>query len=103
MDPTKEGNSMRKWIVFILVVLTLLALVGTAAAKEKFYGVVKQMPKEGYVGPWQIDNRTIYVVPDSKVDAKYAKPEVGGLVKVEGIKVDGKLYVYELEIVPAKK
>ena len=94
---------MRKWIVFILISITVLALVGTAAAKEEFYGVVKQMPKEGYVGQWQVDNRTIYLVPDSKVDAKYAKPEVGGLVKVEGIKVDGKLYVYELEAVPAKK
>jgi hypothetical protein len=94
---------MRKWMVFTLVCLTLLALVGTAAAKEKFYGVVKQMPKEGYVGQWQVDNRTVYVVPDSKVDVKFAKAEVGGLVKVEGIKVDGKLYVYEMEIVPAKK
>jgi hypothetical protein len=103
MDPTKEGNSMRKWIVLILVIVTLLALVRTAAAKEKFYGVVKQMPKEGYVGQWQVDNRTVYLVSDSKVDVKFAKPVVGGLVKVEGIKVDGKLYVYELEVVPAKK
>jgi hypothetical protein len=90
-------------MVLIVICLTLLAFVGTAAAKEKFYGVVKQMPKEGYVGQWQVDNQTIYVVPDSKVDVKFAKPEVGGLVKVEGIKVNGKLYVYEMEVVPAKK
>jgi len=43
------------------------------------------------------------VVPDSKVDDKFAKPVVGGQVKVEGLKVDGKLIVYELEAVPPKK
>jgi len=95
---------MRKLMVCFLVVgLGLLALTSTVVAKEKFYGVVKQMPKDGYVGQWQVDNRTVYVVPDSKVDDKFAKPVVGGLVKVEGIKVEGKLYVYELEVVPAKK
>lgn len=95
---------MRKLTVCLLVItIALLALAGAAAAKEKFYGVVKQMPKEGYVGQWQVDNRTIYVVPDSKVDVKFAKPVLGGMVKVEGIKVDGKLYVYELEVVPLKK
>ena len=95
---------MRKLMVFFLVVsLAFSALAGTAVAKEKFYGAVKQMPKDGYVGQWQVDNRTIYVVPDSKVDDKFTKPVVGGLVKVEGIKVEGKLYVCEIEAVPAKK
>jgi len=94
---------MQKKIVWILVCAALLSLVGPAVAKEKFYGVVKQMPKEGYVGQWQVDTRTVYVVPDSKVDDKFAKPAVGSQVKVEGIKVDGKLIVYEMEAVPAKK
>lgn len=94
---------MKKKLVCVLICLTFLFLVGTAAAKEKFYGVIKQMPNQGYVGQWQVDNRTIYVVPDSKVDEKFAKPTVGGQVKVEGIKVDGKLIVYEMEAVPAKK
>lgn len=94
---------MRQKLVCVIVCFAILAFVGTAAAKEKFYGVVKQMPKDGYVGQWQVDNRTIYVVPDSKVDIKFAKPEVGGQVKVEGIKINGKLYVYELEVVPAKR
>ena len=94
---------MQKKLVGILICLVLLSLVGNAAAKEKFYGVVKQMPQEGYVGQWQVDNRTIYVVPDSKVDDKFAKPAVGGQVKVEGVKVDGKLIVYEMEAVPPKK
>jgi hypothetical protein len=43
------------------------------------------------------------VVPDSKVDDKYAKPVVGGQVKVEGVKVEGKLIVYEMEAVPPPK
>ncbi|MFZ5453702.1 MAG: hypothetical protein ACOZF2_17745 [Thermodesulfobacteriota bacterium] len=95
---------MRKLMVWFLALsLALSALAGAAVAKEKFYGVVKQMPKQGYVGQWQVDNRTIYVVTDSKVDDRYAKPAVGGWVKVEGIKVDGKLYVYELEAAPTKK
>jgi hypothetical protein len=80
-----------------------LAWVGTGAAKEKFYGVVRQMAREGYLGPWQIDNHTVVVVPGSKVDVNFAKPAVGSPVKVEGIKVDGELYVYEMEIVPVKK
>jgi hypothetical protein len=42
-------------------------------------------------------------VPDSKVDDKYAKPVVGGQVKVEGVKVDGKLIVYEMEAGPPPK
>ena len=94
---------MQKKLVCVLFCLALLSLAGPAAAKEKFYGVIKQMPKEGYVGQWQVDNRTVYVVPDSKVDDKFATPAVGGQVKVEGIKVDGKLIVYEMEAVPAKK
>lgn len=95
---------MRKAMVCLLVVsLALGALAGTATAKEEFYGLVKQMPQQGYVGQWQVDNRIIYVVPDSKVDVKYAKPAVGGLVKVEGIKVENKFYVCEIEGVPAKK
>lgn len=40
------------------------------------------------------------MVPDSKVDDKYAKPAVRGQVKVEGVKVDGTLIVYEMEVVP---
>lgn len=41
-------------MVGIPVCLVLLSLLGPAAAKEKFYGVVKQMPQEGYVGQWQV-------------------------------------------------
>jgi hypothetical protein len=94
---------MPKKFVVILACLAFLSLAAAAVAKEKFYGVIKQMPQAGYVGQWQVDNRTIYLVADSKVDEKFAKPAVGTQVKVEGIKVDGKLIVYEMEVVPAKK
>ena len=90
-------------MVGILVCLVLLSLLGTAAAKENFYGVVKQMPQEGDVGRWQVENQAVYVVPESKGDDKYAKPVAGGQVKVEGVKVEGKLIVYEMEAVSPPK
>ena len=39
----------------------------------------------------------------SKEDDKYAKPVVGGQVKAEGVKVEGRLNVSEMEAVPPSK
>ena len=100
---------MRKIAFFFITALMVLALVGTATAKEKFYGNVEKMPEKGYVGPWVVDGKTIQMLDGSKVDMDHGRPEIGSFVKVKGLNYDGKFLVYELEVKkgnfnpPAKK
>ena len=88
---------MRKAAMIIAVGLVLTLLVGTAFAKEEFYGTVKKMPASGQLGEWVIGGKTVNVVKDTELEQEYAPLVVGAYVKVEGVEFEGKFVASEIE------
>jgi hypothetical protein len=88
---------MRKTTMLIAVGLVLALLVGTALAKQKFYGTVKSMPASGLLGEWVIDGKTVNVVKDTELDQEHGPFAVGSYVKVEGVEFEGKFIATEVE------
>ncbi|MDD2901968.1 MAG: DUF5666 domain-containing protein [Syntrophales bacterium] len=86
---------MRKAAIFILI--GILLSVGFAFAQQKFYGTVKSMPEQGYVGQWNIDGKTVNVTKDTKIKEKHGKLAVGAYVEIEGVTFEGKFIASELE------
>jgi hypothetical protein len=87
---------MRKVTAFILIGIFLLC-VGSAFAKQEFYGIVQTMPEQGYIGTWNIDGKTVYVTKDTKIKEKHGKLAVGAYVEVEGVNFEGKFIASEIE------
>jgi len=88
---------MRQAAMIIAVGLILALMVGTAYAKQEFYGTVEKMPAGGQVGQWVIDGKTVNVVKDTKLDQDHGPFAVGAFVKVEGIEFEGKFIATEIE------
>jgi hypothetical protein len=88
---------MRKVALITIIALVLAALAGNVFAQRLFYGNVEKMPEKGYVGTWVVDGKTIFVVPDTKMDLDHGKPKVGSYVKVKGVEFEGKFVAYEVE------
>jgi len=87
---------MRKVATLIFIGIFLLS-VGSALAKQEFYGVVQVMPEKGYIGQWNIDGKTIHVPEDTKIKEKHGKLAVGSYVEVEGVTFEGKFIASEIE------
>jgi hypothetical protein len=83
--------------VAIIIFIGILLSVGNAFAKQEFYGVVQSMPEKGYIGPWNIDGKTVNVTKDTKIEEKHGKLAVGAYVEVEGVTFEGKFIVSEIE------
>ena len=87
---------MRKVTAFVLIGIFLIG-VGSAFAKQEFYGVVQTMPEQGYIGIWNIDGESVNVTKDTKIEEKHGKLAVGAYVEVEGVTFEGKFIASEIE------
>ncbi len=87
---------MRKVATLIIIGIFLIC-AGNALAKQEFYGVVQAMPKQGHVGQWNIDGKTVYVTEDTEIEEEHGKLEVGAYVEVEGVAFEGKFIASEIE------
>ncbi len=87
---------MRRVTAFIIIGIFLLG-VGSAFAKQEFYGVVQTMPEQGYIGTWNIDGKSVNVTKDTKIKEKHGKLAVGAYVEVEGLTSEGRFIASEIE------
>jgi hypothetical protein len=68
-----------------------------ALAKQKFHGIVEQMPEGGYTGQWVIGGRTVNATSNTKFKEKHGKLQIGVSVEVEGSQVDGNFLASEIK------
>ena len=87
---------MLKVATLIVIGIFLLGM-GHASAKQEFYGIVQAMPEKGYVGQWNVDDKTVHVTEDTKIEEKHGKLAVGAYVEVEGVTFEGKFIASEIE------
>jgi hypothetical protein len=70
------------------------------AASEEIEGVISSLPATaGWVGDWKVDDRTVRVGPDTRLEQKHGEPAVGAHVEVKGQpQADGTLRATEVEV-----
>ena len=89
---------MKKSALAVMIVFACVALVcNVALAKQRFQGVVEQMPEDGYTGQWVIGGRTVNATTNTKFREKRGKLQIGSYVQVEGSQVDGNFLASEIK------
>ncbi len=69
----------------------------------KFSGLIRQLPAEGTVGSWIVDDRQIFVTPLTVLKEEQGKAAVGAAVEVKGVLKGISFMATAIEVKAAKE
>lgn len=119
-------NSRKRSVSIAALFAVMLFCAGTAQAEEqtpqpqqqhfyqpgqgyeqepeyKFSGLIRQLPADGAVGIWIVDDRQIVVTPLTALKEEQGKATVGAAVEVKGILQGINFMATEIEIKAVKQ